>query len=645
VRKTNRSGAWLGSLGLLALVASFAQASRAEVQASAADGLAYPVSEFVIVYIDPNPAFPAPDAMTQVAVELTATESGYVTPRLSAPVSELSIASLTAGGARVFFESALRAINQQLVFEFNRRDFHAIVVSPLPEDIDRRTGRDLRPKGERKLRLGVYAGRVKDVHTVASARGEAAAEEITDLAEHAWIREGSPIQPTAPNDLVRKDALDEYLAQLNRHPSRRVDAELRPARSVGGVVVDYFVAENKPWWAYSQLDDTGTEQTAKLRQRLGFVHSNLSGRDDILQFDYITGNFDEVHAVAMSYEVPFDRVEGLKARVFGIWSQYDASLLAQNQQFSSDQVDVGAQLIGNLFQSGELFLDAFGGMQWQRIRVDSTTNLLGAVTEQFVLATLGARAERFTSESSLRAELSVIHNFASLAGTSDSSALGNLGRLPVNEADYSLIRWNSDFSFFVPAIFPKSWRDPAVPFASSLAHEVGLWFRGQRSLGDRLIPQQEYVAGGALSVRGYPESATAGDNVESVGFEYRLHVPRLLAPASEPVRLPGVGNFHARPKYAFTFPDWDFVVRAFVDYAHVSSESFKTATGFPPVVTSVSEPEVDLLGAGAGLELRFKRFVTARVDYGIALMDADLGSSGIYESGEDQVHFSVTLLY
>lgn len=622
----------------VALVAAAALPNVAFGQAAApTDGLAYPVGELEIIYIDPNPAFPTPDKMSAVEVELSRASNGLVAPRTNLPLTTLRLSDLPKLGTQQIFESGLRSINQQLVFEFNRRDFHAIVVSPISEDIDRRTGRDLRPAGTTKLRLGVYAGRVKDLHTIASTRVEAAPDEATDRPEHAWIKQGSPIQAAAPNDLVRKDQLDEYIAQLNRHPARRVDAELRPARTPGGVVVDYYVAETKPWWAYSQLDDTGTEQTTELRQRFGAVHSNLTGRDDLLQFDYITGNFNEVNAVAGSYEIPFDRSGGIRLRGFGIWSTYDASVIAiGNQSFSSDQIDLGLQLIGTVFQAGELFLDAFGGMQWERIQVQNSTNIGNqAGEEEFALMTVGLRSERITPSSSVRGELSVLHNFSGLAGTSEARLRsGALGRT-VSEADFTLARWNAEASVFVPAILPRSWRDPAILSAKSLAHEVGITFRGQQSFGDRLIAQQEYVAGGMMSVRGYPESATAGDNVQLLGLEYRLHVPRLLAPDRTPIRMPGVGAFHARPKYDFTFPDWDLVVRAFVDYAHVDYEDQEVGFEF----------ENNLVGAGAGLELRLLRYFSARVDYGIALKEANLADAGTWKSGDDQVHFSVTLLY
>jgi hemolysin activation/secretion protein len=597
------------------------------------DGAAYPISELVIEYVDPNPQFPPPEEMAQLEVEFTALADGLVGPRADVEPLRIRIADLPQRGVQQIYASALRALNQQLVFEFNRRDFHAIVVAPSPEDIERRSGRDLRAPGNTKLRLSVYAGRVKDLRTFASGAEFETAEEKVDRAEHAWIREGSPIQPGTERDLVRKDQLDVYLARVNRHPSRRVDAEISPARTAGGVNLDFMVAENKPWWAYFQLENTGTEETTELRERFGFVHSSLLGRDDVLQLDYITGNFDEVHAALLSYEAPWKRAGWLRGRVFANYSQYDASVLGFPDVFHGDQATGGVQAIATVFQHEELFLDAVVGVQWDHIQVEN--DLAGStVDEDFFLSVTGLRFERNVPTWSTRGEISFLHNFDGVAGT-DPANLLFLGRFGTTDADFSLIRWNLEASFFVePLISPLSWRDPSVFTTRSLAHEVVLATKGQNSLGNRLIPQQEQVAGGLYSVRGYSEAAAVGDDVESASIEYRLHVPRLLKPGGKPLRLPVVGEFRTRPQYDYTVADWDLALKMFVDYAHVGYTR-----------PDVFEEPKHLLGAGAGMELRFERFLTARLEYGVVLREIDLSLTEQEKKGDGELHFSFTFLY
>jgi hemolysin activation/secretion protein len=76
------------------------------------------------------------------------------------------------------------------------------------------------------------------------------------------------------------------------------------------------------------------------------------------------------------------------------------------------------------------------------------------------------------------------------------------------------------------------------------------------------------------------------------------------------------------------------MLRAFVDYAHVVPED-----------PDISEKTEDLLGMGVGVELHVLRYLSARVDYGVALKDVVLADGKLTEKGDDQVHFSVTLLY
>jgi hemolysin activation/secretion protein len=622
--------AFLIAEGALAQVAGAPSATKA-------DGVAYPVSELVLDYVDPNPQFPPVSEIAQIEVEVGQVADGLSAPRATTPLVRFRISELPKFGTQKIYGSAIAAINQQIVFEFNRRDFHAIVVAPMPDDIDPDTRRDVRPPGRTQLRLGVFAGRVRDLRTYATGGRIGDQEERVDRPEHAWIKKGSPIQPTAPDDLVRKDQLDAYLARLNRHPSRRVDAEISPAETAGGVNLDYMVAENKPWWAYTQVEDTGTAETTDLRERFGFVHTQLSGHDDILQLDYITGNFDEVHAAVASYEIPWKRGSGSRTRVFGSWSQYDASVFGFANSFHGDQATGGAQAIVNVAQLEELFVDAVVGLQYDHVEV---VNDLGGTRgdSDFAIGVFGGRVQRLGLISTLVGEVSILHNFGGLANT-DGSDLSLLGRFDVTEEDFTLVRWDLDYSFFIaPALSPRSWRDPSILRTKSLAHEMLLSFRGQNAFGNRLIPQQEFVVGGLHTVRGYPEAAAVGDNVEVYGLEYQLHLPRLLKPGGEPVRMGGVGQFRARPQYDYTFPDWDLIGKAFLDIAQVGHVK-------PDSSSSQTEDPETLIGVGVGMELRVQRYLSARVDYGIALKKVELNDGKFAEKGDGEVHFSVTLLY
>jgi hemolysin activation/secretion protein len=77
--------------------------------------------------------------------------------------------------------------------------------------------------------------------------------------------------------------------------------------------------------------------------------------------------------------------------------------------------------------------------------------------------------------------------------------------------------------------------------------------------------------------------------------------------------------------------DWDLIFRGFVDAACVRRNEGET----------ISEDGESLIGTGLGVEVRYRRNVTFRMDWGVALKDIDNRVS----SGSQQFHFVVTLLY
>jgi hemolysin activation/secretion protein len=150
------------------------------------------------------------------------------------------------------------------------------------------------------LRLRIWTGQVSRVATIADGErfGGLSVDERTNRPEHAWIRERSPVRPGGPRGLLSVTALEDYAAEISRHPGRRMDVEVAPGPRAGTTAVNLRITESKPWYAYAQYSNTGTSSTTVNRERFGYTHNQLLGRDDILQLDYTTGDFDEVHAVS-----------------------------------------------------------------------------------------------------------------------------------------------------------------------------------------------------------------------------------------------------------------------------------------------------------------------------------------------------------
>jgi hemolysin activation/secretion protein len=594
----------------------------------------YVVTEFTISYALEHPEHPPIDELLTLPVQLTPTRGGYRAPRPGELTSTVILGSPPRDYTR-YFASALQHINRAIVAEFGRRGIGGVLVA-LP-DIEEGSGVDLRPRGQTKLRIKIWTGRVESVTTFADGDrfGGLPDDQRTNHAAHAWILERSPLQPGGSGELLRTQELEDFAFRASRHPGRQVEAQLSPGARPGATRVDYRVAENKPWFAYAQYSNTGTDQTTLSRERFGFVHHQLTRRDDILGLDYVTGDFDSVHAVFGSYDTPLlsrgllgNRLRGQLA---GSWSEYDASEVGVSlTSFTGEQWEIGAQLLYNVFQHRDLFVDVFAGLRWQSVRVDNQT--LGEKgDDDFLLPRIGVLARRDTDTSSSSLRMYLEHNLASLANTEGGS--GNsapLGRLDT-DPKFTVLHWNGSLSFYLEPLLDRvAWEDPRSPRSSTLAHEVALVFKGQWSFGDRLIPQHEQVAGGFYTVRGYEQAIIAGDSGLIGSAEYRFHLPRVLYPNPRPLLMPLLGEFRDRAQYVYGRPDWDLILRLFLDAGHVRPSD--------PVG---AEEKATLMSIGGGVELQLLRNLNLRFDIGLALGDA----GGRVKKWSTEYHLLASLLY
>jgi hemolysin activation/secretion protein len=544
------------------------------------------------------------------------------------------------GAGGVFYRSGLNAVAKGLARELTRRGFIGHFVEFHPEDIDPSTAADRREGKRPELRLRVWTGQASQVRTISSG-DRLASDTAQDPAlrinnpdpVHQRIRDQSPVQP---GELLRKDRLDNYVFRLNRHPGRHVDIALSPGEHDEEVVVDYLVAEGKPWSIYAQLSNTGTKSTNLWRERFGFVHNQLTGHDDILRLDYTTAGFDASHALIASYEFPLisDR---LTVRPYVSYTEFDASEVGQaGLNFTGTTYTGGVELNGLIWQHREWFVDGTAGI---RVKNESVQNPFGGEGDEvFWIPYLGMRVTRDTDAA--YTVLGATFEFhPSDWGNPDPIDIDLLGR-PSVDRDWEVLKFDAMHSFYLePLINPKGFKgDASAGGPRTLAHEIVLSVRGQYGFDNRLLASEEDIAGGMFSVRGYPESVIAGDTLVVASAEYRFHVPRAFG-TSDPGKFRGkeLGwfgpDFRWQPQSDFGRADWDWVLKAFIDVAQ--SRVNDKLTG---------EDDYSLVGAGIGTEVQWRRNLTMRLDWGFALNEVDDPANPV-DSGNNEVHFLITVLY
>jgi len=605
-------------------------ATPALPQALPADGANHLITRVNIRYFAEHSQHPSENAVLNAELTLTQTTTGWVQPLPDQPAATFTLADIPSLSEQRFHDSALTLIVQAVARRLQQLDLlgaYAEVDATQFGVTDNRVV-DLRRDGVTSMTIFVTTGVVSDVRT--SALGERLDQQTDTLIDnpiHADLLERSPlrVEKGAELPLLRRRVIEDYALFLSRHPGRRVDISIAPsAIDPGAVTLDYLVTENKPWLLYAQLSNTGTESTEEWRQRVGFIHNQLTNSDDILSIEYVTNSFQGTNALVASYDRPIALDGRLRARAYGSWYEYDASAVGQpGADFEGDGYSLGAELAFNALQRQDWFLDLVAGARFDSVEVD---NQLAAVTgdENVLVGYTGLRLERALGVNETRGEAILEFSLDGLDGDSNNT----LGRAEADD-DWLLLRGGLSQSVFLETLANPEWAESA-----SLAHELFISLSGQLAFGNRLAPNYQQVAGGLYTVRGYPKAITAGDDVLLATAEYRFHLPRALSPDEEAGQFLGE-PFRWRPQYRTGPTDWDFITRAFIDVARTENSD-----------RLAFETDETLVGVGFGFELSIRRNLNARVDFGWALAEVEdeLGQT-VVDKGDSEVHFVLTLLY
>jgi len=616
--------AFLGAvlLGLVLSVQAHAQSADPPAASEPPDS-GVVIEGFEFTYGLAHPDLPPVGELKALTVRVT--QDGAVF-RMPAEGSAENIRLDTIPAGSRFDAGALRAIAQDIVRWYNARDIYGVWVAFT--DLETSVGGvlDNRTPDQRAANLVIWASQIAEVRTL--ARGKRIKPQVSiNHRKHRRIAAQSPLRPAAsegePGSLFRQEPLNRFLYGMSLHPGRRVEASIASAGQPGKVVLDYLVNESKSWQVFSQANNFGTESTGEYRLRLGFQHNQLTNHDDIFNIDAIGTPDLKTYGTFLSYRIPVWRPAKIIARVYGSYGDFLASdATLQNLRFAGKNWLGGLELTNHLTLWRRWQLVTVLGAQYNHYEIQSLISDIPLVSgdSDFLVPFLGTTLSRdagwWSASVGVRFE-HTLDGYANLDTTTGIPALGRLGA----EAEWTSAKWQLGASVYLDSLFRRD------TLSHKLAHEASLRLRGRMLLrGERLIPQEQEPMGGALSIRGYPESVLSADEFITASFEYAWHLPRSFAPGDPGkfIRWP----FRWRPTKSGQSPDWDLSLRAFFDYGRRDVTPIPPDAPDPsappstePIVTALVDQDLNLMGAGVGLTLLVRQNFSLRCDYGTSLTE------------------------
>ncbi len=358
-----------------------------------------------------------------------------------------------------------------------------------------------------KLRIDVTEGRLADIQITGNQR-----------LFTSYIRERLKLGAKTP---LNSNALEDQLRLLKAVPYlENVEASLRPGDKPGESILVVRVQEDKqPFVMSFGVDNYVPPSIATQRGYVSLGYQNLSGIGDEIFGSYTVGlNFTDWVRAALNeynftYRAPINPMDGtVQARVLVTNNRItDENFEALNISGESQLYEFSFRqpIIRSVRQ--ELALST--GFTWQR---SQTFTFAGPTPFGF-----GPDAKGFSTTSVLKFGADYIYRDATGAWL----ALGqfNLG-LPIFNATQ-----NTDGPIpgkIIPdgRFFSFQGQGQRV---QNLGNDFLLIVRGDVQLAATpLLAQQQFVIGGAQSVRGYRQNARAGDNGFRISLESRVPMVR-----------------------------------------------------------------------------------------------------------------------
>jgi hemolysin activation/secretion protein len=406
------------------------------------------------------------------------------------------------------------------------------------------------------------------------------------FSEESIRRTLPTLQPGVTPNLKQVSA---NLKLANENPAKKVKLSLASGALDDTVDANIEVADETPWKAMLNVDNTGTDGTGKTHAGVVLQHANLFGRDHVASLQYTTTveHPDQVAVWGAGYHIPLYSL-GDSIDLFGSYSNVDSGTVNAglvNLAVSGKGALYGARYNQILARRGEFESRIVYGIDYKAYKnsvVFFGQDFGNDVTVRPVSLTWMGSLPLPGAETNF--SLSAVHN---IAGGPNGSA-GDFARTRTGaKAAWNALRFAGAFSFGMKG----DW-------------QARMLLNGQYT-SDALVPGEQFGAGGSTSVRGFNERDLAADS--GVLLNYELYTPDLCRKAG-----------------------WQCRLLAFYDTAYG-----KRNHALPGELTSTT-----ISSTGLGLRFAIGSSASVQLDYGHVLKEGALTGTG-----KNKLHVRVGLAY
>ena len=363
--------------------------------------------------------------------------------------------------------------------------------------------------------------------------------------------------------------LQDELLNANRNPDLRVEPSLSPGKDFGTVDVELKVKDDMPLHGSLELNNRNSPGTTDLRLNGLLRYDNLWQKDHSISLQYQTSpqKPSEVEVLAGSYVLPNPLNKDHRIVFYSVWSD-------SNTAFGE-----GFQMQGKGYVLGTRYVMPLAPYELYTHNVS-----LGADYKHFDETSTFYDQNLKTPITYLPLNLTYNSSLADDGGTTNFNSALNMScrGLVSDEQQFEVKRFRANANYIYLTAGVE--REQKLPWKTSLFVKLD----GQ--LADQpLISNEQYMAGGMKSVRGYQESSSAGDNAIHSTVEFSG--PNL----ADYLPLSSSYKFESRP---FIF--YDIAYLSIMDPLIGQADSYNlqgTGLGLRGLITNYVDYEMDLAWA------------------------------------------------